>query len=36
MDKLFLSVDLGTSFIKAGVYDLSGHCLAIASEAVPD
>ncbi len=36
MDKLFLSVDLGTSFIKAGVYDLSGRCLAIASEAVPD
>lgn len=36
MNKLFLSVDLGTSYIKAGVYDLGGHCLAIASEPVPD
>ncbi|MBQ6840061.1 MAG: hypothetical protein IJO45_05165 [Oscillospiraceae bacterium] len=34
--KLFMAVDLGTSFIKTGVYDLGGNCLAMASEPVPD
>lgn len=34
--KLFMAVDLGTSFIKTGVYDLGGICLATASEPVPD
>lgn len=32
----FLSVDLGTSFIKTGVYDTSGNCLASVREAVED
>lgn len=35
-EKLFLAVDLGTSFIKAGVYNLHGNCLATCSEAVKD
>lgn len=34
--KLFMAVDLGTSFIKTGVYDLNGVCLAMASEPVQD
>lgn len=35
-DKLFMAVDLGTSFIKTGVYTLDGVCLAMASEPVQD
>lgn len=35
-DKLFLALDLGTSFIKAGVYDLEGNCLALLKEPVKD
>lgn len=35
-ERLFLAVDLGTSFIKAGAYDLSSVCRATASEPVPD
>lgn len=35
-DTLFLSVDLGTSFIKAAVYDKASKCIAIASEPVKD
>ncbi len=35
MEKLFLSIDLGTSFMKSGVYDLSGRYLAGSTEAVP-
>ena len=27
---LFLTVDLGTSFIKAGIYDTKGICIAEA------
>ncbi len=34
--KLFMAVDLGTSFIKTGVYDLEGKFHAGASEAVQD
>lgn len=34
--KLFMAVDLGTSFIKTGVYGLDGVCLAMASEPVQD
>ncbi len=33
---LLLAVDLGTSFIKAGVYDTSSNCVAIANEPVKD
>ncbi|MDC7291639.1 FGGY family carbohydrate kinase [Blautia schinkii] len=33
---LFLAVDLGTSFIKSGVYDTAGNCLTGASEPVKD
>ncbi len=38
MDKQirFMTVDLGTSFIKAGVYDTQGNCLVSAKEAVED
>ncbi len=37
MDKtLLLAIDLGTSFIKAGVYDLESNCVATASEPVKD
>lgn len=32
----FMAVDLGTSFIKAGVYDTRGNCLASAKEKVED
>lgn len=35
-EKLFMAVDLGTSFIKTGVYGLDGVCLAMASEPVRD
>lgn len=35
-NKLFMAVDLGTSFIKTGVYDLTGKCLAMATEPVQD
>lgn len=34
MDKIILSVDLGTTFIKAAAFDLSGHLLASARAAV--
>ena len=33
---LFMTVDLGTSFIKAGVYDTEGKCIINASEPVKD
>ena len=33
---LYMGVDLGTSFIKAGVYTVSGECLAMHSEPVKD
>lgn len=29
-----MAIDLGTSFVKAGVYDTEGHCLAITQRAV--
>ena len=32
--ELLMAVDLGTSFIKVGVYDTSSHCVAITSEPV--
>lgn len=35
-DTLFMSVDLGTSFVKVGVYDTESRCIAIASEPVKD
>lgn len=35
-EKLFMAVDLGTSFIKSGVYSLDGTCLAGWSEPVKD
>lgn len=35
-DILFMTVDLGTSFIKAGVYDTEGRCIVNASEPVKD
>lgn len=35
-EQLFMAVDLGTSFIKTGVYDMKGRCLASASTAVQD
>ena len=35
-EALFLAIDLGTSFIKAGVYDTESVCIAMASEAVKD
>ena len=31
-----MGVDLGTSFVKAGVYTVSGQCLATHSEPVKD
>ena len=34
--ELLMAVDLGTSFVKSGVYDLNGECIAVASEAVRD
>ncbi len=36
LGELILAVDLGTSFIKTGVYDTSGNILANASEPVKD
>lgn len=35
-DILIIAIDLGTSFVKAGVYNTDSTCLAIASEAVKD
>jgi len=35
-DILLMSVDLGTSFIKVGVYDVKSNCIAIAQEPVLD
>ena len=35
-DILFMAVDLGTSFIKAGIYNDAGVCLAGSSEPVRD
>lgn len=35
-EKMFMAVDLGTSFIKSGVYTLEGRCLAAWSEPVRD
>lgn len=35
-DILFMSVDLGTSFIKVGTYDLNSNCITIANEPVKD
>ncbi|MBQ6373163.1 MAG: hypothetical protein IJJ45_01605 [Clostridia bacterium] len=35
-NKLYMAVDLGTSFIKAGVYDAQSRCIAECSEPVPD
>lgn len=34
--ELLMAVDLGTSFIKSGIYDIDGNCLAEAREAVKD
>ena len=34
--ELLLAVDLGTSFVKAGAYNLDSECVAIASEPVKD
>lgn len=34
--ELFMALDLGTSFIKAGVYDLEGNLIALAKEPVKD
>ena len=34
MNKLYMAVDIGTSFIKNGVYDIDGNCLATNSEPV--
>lgn len=33
---LLMAIDLGTSFIKAGIYNAQGTCIASASEAVKD
>lgn len=35
-DILIMAIDLGTSFIKAGAYELDSTCIASASEAVRD
>jgi xylulokinase len=35
-EHIFIAVDLGTSFIKAGAYDIHGVCYAEASEPVKD
>ena len=32
--ELLAAVDLGTSYVKSGVYNLDGECIAGASEAV--
>ena len=29
-----MAVDLGTSFIKVGVYDMCGRCISVAQESV--
>lgn len=34
--ELLMAVDLGTSFVKCGVYNLDSECIAAASEAVKD
>ena len=34
MSKLYMAVDIGTSFIKNGVYDIDGNCLSNNSEPV--
>ena len=34
--KLLMAVDLGTSFIKTGIYDTESRCVAGASEPVKD
>lgn len=36
MKKLYMAVDIGTSFIKNGVYDIEGNCLINCSEPVKD
>ena len=36
MNKLYMAVDIGTSFIKNGVYDIEGNCLANCSVPVKD
>lgn len=35
-EKLLMAIDLGTSFVKAGVYNLEGSCIAQAKEPVQD
>ena len=35
-NELLMAVDLGTSFVKAGIYDLDSTCIAIADEPVRD
>ena len=35
-EKLYMGIDLGTSFIKAAVYDLNGTKMAFHSEPVRD
>ena len=35
-DTLFMAIDLGTSFIKAGVYTDGSDCIAVAMEPVKD
>ena len=35
-DTLFMAIDLGTSFIKAGVYTAGSDCIAVAMEPVKD
>ena len=35
-DTLLMAIDLGTSFIKTGIYDTDSNCIAIASEPVRD
>ena len=35
-NKLLMAVDLGTSFIKTGIYDTQGRCIAGADEPVKD
>lgn len=36
MSNLYMAVDIGTSFIKNGVYDIDGNCLINCSEPVKD
>lgn len=33
---LLMSIDLGTSFVKAGIYNTKGNCIALVSEPVSD